>query len=293
MKRPDFSRCLLPFLAVALGCQSTKSEETASSAAEAPVAASSPALVQAEVLAKRFGPIIQGAWVNADYLAAVQKSRSPLQAADAVGAVSEIHINPAGRSADSLVLGAGFGNHEGGSITVYFRPGQQSTALPTNYRDYDAPGSFAELSYQLGSGDTNLLLTTYGKNRQVLARTAYRRVSGASPNELNALNLAVRRLLAARYAGADSLGRPAQLEFMAGGQVKGLKGFRQYDVATDFAGGPVETDYLLLDNETRHRREMAFRQTADSLLLYSVRTQTGDVPTLVRGRPLFRLVKRR
>ncbi|GAA4369607.1 hypothetical protein GCM10023185_43410 [Hymenobacter saemangeumensis] len=208
MKRPAFISwsCLL---LMATGCQSTKSEETANSAAEAPVAAASPALAQAEALARRFGPVLRGAWVNAGYLQAVQQTRSPLQAAGLVGAVSELHLNPAARTGDSLVFNAGFANHEGATLTLYFRPGRQVAALPTSYRSYELPGSFTELSYEATARDTTLHLTTYAKNRQAREQLSFKRTSSVPGSQLQALSYAVQRLLfAGRYTGADSLAVP-------------------------------------------------------------------------------------
>ncbi|MBF9142188.1 hypothetical protein [Hymenobacter properus] len=206
--------------------------------------------------------------------------------------MSEILINPARLSGDSLEASLGLGNHEGSSMTVYFRPGLHANALPTNYHDYDAPGSFAELSYPIAARDTALVLTTYNKSRRVLAQSSYQRIPGASLTELVSLNRAVRHLLfSGRYVGTDSLGRAARLEFNDNGQVKGLKGFRSYDVNTDFIGG-VDLDHLVLDADTKHRREMAYRHSHDTLRLYAARWAEGDVPTLVRGRLLFTLVRR-
>ncbi|SFQ73051.1 hypothetical protein [Hymenobacter arizonensis] len=324
MKRLRLFRWVGLCLILALGnaCQSSKSEEKATSSvteerANLPTAAppvgtppvamapppASPA--QLRTLAQSFDPIIRGAWVTTGYLEAVQKSKSPLKAADAVGAVSEIHINPAARAGDSLVLTVGFGNHEGGNTTLYYRPGQQPNSLATRYRDYDSPGSYAELSYRLGPRDTTLLLTTYSRSRRALNRTAYRRVAGAQVGTLGALNRAVnQRLFVGSYTGVDSLGKPAAMQFAANGRLKGLKGFRTYTVNTDFSGGPGnDIDHLVLDPQTKHTRLMGYSHRADTLRLYAADTVepqlvagTEDeytLPVLVRGRLLFTLVRRR
>ncbi len=309
-------------LALSNACQSSKSEEKATSGATeeranspmaVPPVGTPPVAVaprpasasQLQTLAQRFDPIIRGAWVTTGYLKALQQSRSPLKAADAVGAVSEIHINPAARAGDSLVLTVGFGNHEGGAITLYYRPGQQPNSLATRYRDYESPGSYAELSYRLGTRDTTLLLTTYSRSRRALHRAGYRRVAGAQVGTLGALNRAVNQLLfVGSYTGADSLGKPAALQFAANGRVKGLKGFRNYSVNTDFSGGPGnDIDHLVLDSHTKHARLMGYSHRADTLRLYAAGTVepqlvagTEDeytLPVLVRGRLLFTLVRRR
>ncbi|ALW85499.1 hypothetical protein AUC43_10590 [Hymenobacter sedentarius] len=309
MKRPRLAYWVSLLLALPLwnACQSSKTDEQSTSGtAKKPLqeAGLTPTATQADILAQRFGPILKGAWVSTAYLAAVQKTKSPLKAADAAGEVSEIHINPAMRNADSLVADVGLGNHEGGNLTIYFRPGQQASALPTNFRDYDAPGSFAELSYRVATRDTTLELTTYSNSRKVLARTAFRRVAGARLGTLGAANLAVNQLLlAGNYTGVDSLGRPVSMQFEANGRVKGLKGFRSYTVNTDFSGGPgTEIDHLVLDPQTTHRRLLGYSRRANTLLLYAAfmvepRLVAGTeddytLPELVRGRLLFTLERR-
>ncbi|MFD2721673.1 hypothetical protein ACFST9_23355 [Hymenobacter monticola] len=267
------------------GCQSSKTEEHATSNAAEKA-------MPANTLAQQMLPLLRGAWVKADYLKEVQLSKSPRKAFDLAGPVSEMLINPARLSGDSLVASLGLGNHEGSSMTVYFRPGLHANALPTNYRDYDAPGSFAELSYRTTVRDTALVLTTYNKSRRVLAQTSYQRIPGASLTDLVSLNRAVRHLLfTGRYVGTDSLGRSTRLEFNDNGRVKGLKGFRTYDVTTDFIGG-VDLDNLVLDLDSEHRREMSYGHSHDTLRLYAARWVEEEVPTLVQGRLLFTLVRR-
>jgi hypothetical protein len=298
---PAWAGLLLTTASALSSCHSTKSEETAmSSVPESSVIPGS----AAEALARRFSPIVQGAWVNAGYLAALQKSGSPRQAQEKIEGISELFIKPEARSGDSLVAGAGINDHEGGSLRVYFRAGQQPNSLVTNDPYYGAAGSFGELRYQLSSADTTLTLTTYTKARKVLTLKTYSRVRGAQPDELAALNYVVRqRLLVGQYAGRDSLGRAVHLEFLADGRVKGLKGFRKYHVHTDFFGGPgLDIDFLSLDPGTRHSRDMGYRRHGDTLQLYVARlippqrlpgaADDYSMPQLVRGRRLFTLVKR-
>ena len=148
----------------------------------------------------------------------------------------------------------------------------------------------AELSYEVNTRDTTLVLTTYSKKRKVLHRATYQRVPGASPIDLVALNRAVRQLLlAGTYRGTDSLGRAVRMEFTEDQRVKGLKGFKTYDVQTDFMGEAI--DYLKLDWDAKHGRTMGFRRTGDTLQLYATREEAYPVPTVVRGRRLFTLVK--
>ena len=271
-----------------------KSQEVAVTPLAAPI----------ETLARRFSPIIRGAWVSANYLAVLEETNSPIAAFDSAGYVSEIHVSPVVPSGDSLVSGVSYGNHEGGDISIYFRPGQRPNSLLTNQREYDHPGSFGEISYQLGSRDTTLTLTTYSRNNKVLRSASYRRIHGTRLDELDALNYAVNKLLfAGSYAGIDSVKRPVAVRFTADGRIIGLNGVMKYRVNTDFGSGPGnDIDHLSTQVNGKHRRLMSYRRSGDTLRLYAasvVKTKskpgTDDETideTMTQGKQLFRLIRR-
>lgn len=295
---------LLLALPLWFACQSTTLEEkTTTTVVEIPVAAKALTITQSETLAQHFGPIIRGAWVNANYLAVVTKTKSPIVAFDSSGYVSEILINPAIKSGDSLLSGVGYGNHEGGDITIYFRAGEKPNALPTNQRDYESPGSFTELSYQLSSQDTTLLLTTYNKSRKVVRQAKYQRIPGAGLSQLEVLNYAVNKLLfVGNYTGVDSIGRPVRIQFTANGRINGLKGAKKYNINTDFGAGPGnDIDHLTLDINSKQSRLLSYSHNADTLRLYSAsvietKLKPGTDDELIdekmtKGRLLFTLIR--
>lgn len=251
----------------------------------------------AAALAQRFSPLLRGAWVNAEYLAHVRQTHSPRAASDYTGEISELNISLAKQSGDSLVAGLGLGNHEGGDLAIYFRPGTQPNSLPTSWHDYKTPSNFTEISYQLRPRDTTLVLTTYDRNRKVVHRASYERVPGVAADDLVALNRAVNTLLfAGRYAGQDSVGRPVQVQFSSDGRVQGLPGTFRYDTSTDFVGGPGnDIDNVSFSNAAQASRTIHFTRSADTLRLYSTTLlePADDAPTLTRGRLLYTLVQQR
>lgn len=284
-----------------LACQNSDSEQRSATAtppadtAVAPAAGAAPS-TQTQMLARQFGPFLRGTWVNTEYLAAVTKAKSPILAADKVGEVSEMDISLARQAGDSLEVTLALNNHEGGSLTVYFRPGLQATSLPTSYPDYEVLSNFTEISYVLGPGDTMLVLTTYSKARTIVDRSSFRRVPGVRVGKLEGLNTAVNRLLfAGRYTGLDSLGRPVQLQLTADGQLRGLPGVDTYYVSTDFGGGPGNNiDNLTLSYQNTPVRTLGFQHRVDTVRLFATRLafDKDSVETLVRGRVLYTLRRR-
>ena len=278
----------------------TERTEIAAGVAPAPAAAS-----EAQTLAQLFGPIIRGAWVNANYLALLRQTKSPIIAADSIGDVSEMTINPSERMGDSLSVGLGLGNHEGGNMTVYFRPSQSLRALPTSYQVYNPPpGSKTELGYQFTPHDTILLLTTYTKSRKIFTQATYKRIRRVETDELEALNQAVNQLLfTGNYKGIDSLGHPVQITFSTDGRVEGITGFKSYYVNTDFEGGPgLDIDHLILDRESKHLCRLNYSHSAHTLRLYTAPMLDARLipgakdayfaPELIRGRLLYTLTRR-
>ena len=274
-------------------------------------AASSPA--SAESLAHQFGPILRGAWVRADYLAVLKRTKSPLLAASLLvestkelGQISELDIDPAQRAGDSLKTLLLLNNHEGDELTLYFRRGRQAASLATATNPYSAPpGSFTELSYCVSAQDTTLLLTRYRKNGAVGAQVAFERVRGVRIGERAAVQYRVNQLLfEGQYAGADAVNKPLRVQFTADGRVTGLPHATTYAVLDDFAGGdyPIDgTDYLVLDPSSEPQQVLVYQHRADTLRLYTITTSTktrprprdylGDLPPLmVRGKLRFTLV---
>lgn len=222
---------------------------------------------------------------------------------DSTGYISEITINPSAVNGDSLVAGVGYGNHEGGEVTIYFRRSKQGNTLLTNHREYDSPGSYAELGYHISAADTTITLTTYSKQRHVIAQAAYRRIRNGRLDQLDNLNLAVKQLLVSgNYTGVDSLQHPAHVQFSPDGKISGWPGFKTYDVNTDFGAGPGnDIDHLILSDESKRRCLVHFCFHADTLRLYAAamvvsKQHPGTIDEIVdekltRERLLLKLIR--
>ena len=288
---------LLPLLQA---CQQKPAETTKQPAAaiETPVAS---VLASAKgALAQQFSPIISGSWVSTDYLQEVARTRSPAAAFDYAPAPASLAISSFTTQADSVEIGASYGMHEGGNLTILLQPGKRSNALPIR-RDYsDSVGTFREVSYRIGPHDTTLFISSYSrKTDQLIYQQAYRRTGGIATTA--DLETGVKRginqlLLARQYRGVDSLGHAVQAQFLLDGTVRGLP-FRKYFVQTDFTE-PNPGDAIVFDVYTKQQCEFAAVYGRDTLRLYIIRSVVGvpagtsDTTTIFsRGRLCYQLVR--
>ncbi|MCC3157371.1 hypothetical protein LJ737_08975 [Hymenobacter sp. 15J16-1T3B] len=256
-------------------------EAVGDSAASATEASSPPAETAAAI--RRVVPQLRGVWVQSAYLDAVARTRSPYQGWKSLAEVTEMHLAPPARSADSLLVGASLGNHEGGQFAVYLRPGRHPQTLPTSFPDYQQPGNYYELRYQPAGADTTLHLDKYDRRHRRLSSVSYRRVQ--LPARLLAeddlglgLQYAVNALLlTGRFAGQDSAGRAVSLRFQPEGTVTGFPAAKRYFVATDFGSGPENNlDVLTLEGPSA-RQNFAYRFGHDTLRLYALRPDADHI----------------
>src|SRR5476651_741566 len=68
---------------------------------------------EAKALIKQFKPIIQGVWVKKDYIEKVIATKSPAEASNLTEGLTTMYINTKIIEGDSLIVNAGWGNHEG------------------------------------------------------------------------------------------------------------------------------------------------------------------------------------
>lgn len=252
-------------LALALSCQQKPAETTAPPPPPAPPAAS---VATAPTVAQRFSPIISGAWVNSQYLSAVEDTRSPEKASESFpdGPVA-IFIKPVLATADSIQAGAVYNMHEGGELTVLFRAGREPNSVQVKLSEGDNTAS--DLVYHISPTDTTLTLIS--RETKQIKRLTYRRALRAngktdlSNGVENALN---KILVAGSYAGTDSLGHPVQARFSADGQITGLP-FTTYLVLADFFSPSIGNE-LIFDSDTRRRKELAAVFGRDTLRLYTI-----------------------
>src|SRR5258706_9792077 len=76
---------------------------------------------QPNELIRKFKPFLNGIWITADYIDDVGKTKSPLKSSEKLNFISEFVIDTTKTSEDSIHVGAGMGNHEGGDFVLYFK----------------------------------------------------------------------------------------------------------------------------------------------------------------------------
>jgi hypothetical protein len=278
-------------------CQQKTTETTV------PLVAPTPTTVRtatAPTIAQQLSPIMSGSWASIEYLDAVASTRSPQAAFEHTPAPTSLSIGSFATRKDSVEIGASYGLHEGGSLTVLLQPISHGNALPIKSDYSDQAGSFREISYRIALGDTTLLISSRKRSTgRLIYQLAYRRTGNvATTTDLeNAVNRGVNKLLLARhYRGSDSLGHLVQAQFQLDGTVLGLP-FSKYIVQTDFTG-PNPGDVLIFDVYTKQQQSLAASFGRDTLNLYTTHGMVGIPPGgtdtteyFTRGRLRYQLVR--
>jgi len=185
-------------------------------------------------LKKQFVPIIKGVWVTSDYINDIRQNKSPFKAYEKLSGAAAIIINS--EASDSLVAGISFNNHEGSSLTIYFKRGHTSHSLLTNHNVYESSDSF-EVAYTITKNDTILLMNRYTAAGKLLQSRPYTRVSTNTAH--NSMDWGIEQvvnaeLLAGTYTVEGT--KPAvTVTFSQNGTVTGFEDFTTYFVGTDFA----------------------------------------------------------
>lgn len=227
-------------------------------------------------IAQRLSPILSGCWVAAEYLEAVARTRSPEKSFDHTPSPVALVIAPFATQKDSVEIGAGYGLHEGGNLTLLLEPMADNASLKIRHDYSDEAGTFREISRRISGTDTTLLLCSRDrKTRRLRYQTVYQRTGSGTPGDLEAaVERGINKLLLARqYRGTDSLGQPVQAQFRLDGTVTGLP-FKKYVIQTDFTG-PNSGDEIIFDVYTKQQQSLAASFGRDTLKLYTIHSSTG------------------
>ena len=254
----------------------------------------------APTLAQRVSPIISGYWVNADYLKEVARTRSPAASFDSIESPSSLVISPFTQQKDSVEIGASYGLHEGGNLTLFLRPYPQPDILRVKAPYQNETTTTSELTYRITATDTTLFyVTKKSKTRQIVGKMDYQR-TGRATGEAD-LETGVARgvnnlLTTGFYNGVDSLSQPVRVQFLTNGTVKGLP-FRKYYIETDFTG-PNPGDAIYFDVYTKQQQQLGASFGRDTLKLYTIHSTIGTAPgetdtteLFTRGRLRYQLVR--
>lgn len=231
---------------------------------------------QIDSLKQTFIPIFNGVWVLADYIKAIEQTKSPLKAADKLQGVVTIIID-AGIKSDSIVVGASWNNHEGYNFTAYFIAGQNLNSLKTNIPDYDEKTNYYELGYETINNETFLVLYHYNKAHKLIDKKGFTKVADKQQDNDAAWGLQYivnEKLFSGNYLLIDSTNSSTKINLKSDGSLNGYSDFKTYYIFTDFMGGPETIlDGMAFNLNEKNSKWFAFKIENDTTFLYST---TGD-----------------
>ncbi|MCC8424233.1 hypothetical protein [Mucilaginibacter sp. UR6-11] len=184
-------------------------------------------------------------------------------------------------------MNAGFGNHEGGSDVIRFRPSKS----PLSILFYDG-----ELTYTIVNGDTTLILTEHHIKTNKLITTKYKKAVNKQPDDRLdfGMNYLVNKgIIGGKYLCIDSTGHQSNVMFTNDGRVTALANFKTYFISTDIGGEPMNNlDGIIFERIDKTRQFFTFNINADTLKLYDTYANTDSTEYIV-GRLKYRLVKKK
>jgi hypothetical protein len=197
-----------------------------------PVENAGAAVPSADTSVSQLLKIIEGGWVNEDYIRALEKYRSPMDAAKAGLPVREMAFDISQLEGDTLVNALGrIGYNEDQHFDVIFVHGANgSLAMKIGEHKNYQQGELT-LSYAIEEKDTLLLLDIRnGNSTQVFRfRREFRLFPETGKTFYTALEHYVNRRL---FAGNWELDGQT-VSFDATGSVKNFRNFKRYSVTTD------------------------------------------------------------
>ena len=245
-------------------------------------------------LIQRFKPFLNGVWVQADYMDAILKTKSPFKSSERLTFITELIIDVSEISADSTRVDIALGNHEGSDFILYFKQGKKQNSLLTSITDFEQPTDSYELGYEVSSNDTLLAIYHYDKNKKLLDKTNYIKVAGISPGssmEDGFQYMVNKKLITGSYRVTDSAGIERSTRLTSEGAITGLPGFSTYYIITDFVASPEDNmDKICFDIQTDQQTCYAFEINRDTISLFKACEDETDT-LFKKGNALYKFVK--
>ncbi|HTE01379.1 MAG TPA: hypothetical protein VK668_18965 [Mucilaginibacter sp.] len=246
-------------------------------------------------LIQRFKSNIQGVWVYKDYIDAVAKSKSPFLAFKDVGNITAMVIDTKAIKGDSLLVGIGYGNHEGGDLMIKFHSGSNNTIIAYNPGTNPNDGHY-ELGYSINKSDTALILYTINKEKKTTEQAKYSKVLtiGATKELGDGTDYIINKILiSGSYILTDTLSNKSKVKFTNDGKVVGFSDFKTYLINNDFTTPPGNNmDQIIFDLKSKNKKIYAFKIDRDTLNLYQ--TSYGkDSIDLILGKRIYKLIKQK
>jgi hypothetical protein len=214
-----------------------------------------------------FKKIINGVWIKKDYIDLVVEKKSPAAATDEASGITIMNISTSSirGNGDSVMVGVGWGNHEGGDIILRFKAGKKPSTILVNERE--------SLGYEINNRDTTLVLYQFNEENKKEYVTKYIKALNQEPaDELGfGMDYLINKgLISGKYIATDSLGKKFDVTFFDNGKVTGLPNFKKYWIENDLMGEPMSNlDGIVFDLYTKKQSSYTFKINKDTLNLYN------------------------
>lgn len=245
-------------------------------------------------LISEFSPIIQGTWVLTDYIDALEKTKSPMEASAMLTGPVFMRIDPSEITGDTIYVASSMNNHEGYTFYLFMQQGADKQSLKTDHMDESGQGSY-ELSYEIND-DTTLFLRKYNDDKKLVSSRSFTKVTGpqgADSQPYGVAYMANKVLFAGEYTIRDEItGETKEIELTPDGFVEGMETHHTYYVFTDFME-EVETnlDEMLFDEHTRNQKGYIFDIEGDTIMLFKA-MENEERTLLIKGPLTYTLVRK-
>lgn len=234
-------------------------------------------------LITKFKPIVQGVWVKKDYIDKINKTKSPEASSDLATDMTTFYVDISKVKGDSLLVNAGWGNHDGSDIMLYFRSGTKTNTIVL---------AGGDLSYEITGKDT--VLSLHKTNKGTTTITKYIR---AATNETNGNlgdgmdYLVNKALVNGNYLFTDSTGINHEVKFGSHGELAGFFNFHKYSINVDLNSDAMDNlDEIGFDFDQVGHKSFSFKIIKDTLALYNT-YPNPDSTELILGKRLYKLVR--
>jgi hypothetical protein len=252
---------------------------------------------KAQSLISEFKPIIQGSWVNRDFINKIAKTQSPYLAKDDAGNICTMLISTKFIEGDSLKIEVGYGTHEGGDFTLKFHQAKVKGAIIA----YPAPGGNIDgdtygLKYKISKNDTTLILYTFNKDGKTTDSTYYFKVfNDFEGHELgySLYYMVNKTLISGNYILTDSVNNKTKVSFDSFGNVSGFPNAKTYAIDVDFETPPGNNmDQLNFELADKKTSLYAFKIDRDTVNLYQTSFDKDSIDFIL-GKRIYKLIKQR
>lgn len=243
-------------------------------------------------LISKFSPIIRGTWVDEEYVAALEQTKSPKEAFNAFNGLAYMRIEPSEISGDSIIVSSSLNNHESYTFYLIMQQGQDEKSLKTAHTDKE--GGYYDLSYEIDD-DTTLLLKHYDDNNKLTNSKRYIAVTGPQTGDSQPYGVAYMVniiLFAGDYELTDERdGSTKNIELTRDGLVNGMETHSTYYVFTDFTDEEeTNLDEMLFDEHTRNQKGYIFEIDGNTIRLYKA-LENEERTLLIKGEHTYTLTR--